>query len=119
VVDDAETISVEVEPAIEPEAVAVTPDPVITEDAGKATRKPRARRKKTDVVAESLTETVTAPLAEAVNEAPEAPAPVEATVSVLERPLVEVQSFEPTPSVVDPAEITTPPEKPKRGWWRK
>ncbi|WP_420710458.1 Rne/Rng family ribonuclease [Asticcacaulis sp. SL142] len=121
VADDTATISVEVEPAVAPEVVEVAPEPVAAEDAGKTTRKPRARRKKTDVVAESLTETVTAPMTEATDQAEviEAPAPVDTTVSVLERPLVEVQSFEPAPSVVDPAEITTPPEKPKRGWWRK
>jgi ribonuclease E len=102
------------------------------DEAPKKARRPRSRgRKAADaetpaeaiaeapVVAETVVETVeSAPLVAAdvevaapvVVEAPSAPA------------LVVVEAApEPTPVAVtpDPAEIVTPPEKPKRGWWRR
>jgi len=73
-------------------------------------RKTRSRKKKTD----------DAP-AEAVV-AVEAPADVIATAPEPEPVVVEpepVKELEPVVAEVDPHEIAAPPEKPKRGWWRK
>ncbi|MFT4075586.1 MAG: Rne/Rng family ribonuclease [Asticcacaulis sp.] len=77
-------------------AFAATEAPVIEAETPKPARKSRSRKKVAEVVAEPV-------LAEVVTEtvAVAAPEPVA------------------TDPVVDPNEISAPPEKPKRGWWRR
>jgi ribonuclease E len=100
------------------------------DEAPKKARRPRSRgRKASD--GEASTDTATeAPVAEVVEETPlvaadvevAAPVVVEAAPEPVAKPEpVAVAFAEPTSVVVepDPAEILTPPEKPKRGWWRR
>lgn len=91
------------------------------DEAPKKARRPRSRgRKAAD--AEAPTETpVEAPAVEVVEETPLVAAEVEIPAPVAEPEPVAVAAAEPVPVVVepDPAEILTPPEKPKRGWWRR
>lgn len=91
------------------------------DEAPKKARRPRSRgRKAAD--AEAPTETpVEAPAFEVVEETPLVAAEVEIPAPVAEPEPVAVAAAEPVPVVVepDPAEILTPPEKPKRGWWRR
>jgi ribonuclease E len=96
--------------------------PAVEEPTPKPTRARRSRSKK--AVAEAVA-------AEAVPaEALEAPAPVtEAEAPVVapaeSEPAPEPVTAEaiapppPEPELVDAAEISAPPEKPKRGWWRR
>jgi len=117
------------------------------EDAPKKARRPRSRGRKaadevaSDAVAETPVETEVEAEAEApVEEIAPAPAPavedvplVAAEVEV-EAPAPVIRQVEPeaapepvvsepvaAPAAVepDPSEISTPPEKPKRGWWRR
>ena len=84
-----------------------TPEPDIEIVPVAPARKTRSRKKKTDeVVVEAAAET---PVAET------APEPV-AVEPVAPEP---VKELEPAVAEVDPHEIAAPPEKPKRGWWRK
>jgi ribonuclease E len=100
------------------------------DEAPKKARRPRSRgRKAAD--AEVSTETaVETPVAETVEDTPLVAADVEvATPVVVEtapEPVAEpepvaaaVAEPEPVSTEPDPAEILTPPEKPKRGWWRR
>ncbi len=98
------------------------------EDAPKKARRPRSRgRKSADVEAQAETGAEAA-VAEVVEEAPlvaadvDVPAPVVAEPAPAPEP-VEVAAAAPESAPVaaepDPAEILTPPEKPKRGWWRR
>jgi ribonuclease E len=107
------------------------------DEAPKKARRPRSRGRKT-----ADAETVEALSAEApvemVEDAPlvaadvEVEAPVAAPVPIVAEPEpvptpepVAVATPEPAPAPApvaaepDPAEILTPPEKPKRGWWRR
>ncbi len=96
------------------------------DEAPKKARRPRSRGRKT-VDAEALAETaIEAPVAEApsvetVEETPLVAAEVEIPTPVAEPEPVAVAAVEAAPIAVepDPAEIVTPPEKPKRGWWRR
>ncbi|ESQ76428.1 ribonuclease E [Asticcacaulis sp. AC402] len=92
-----------VAPDLEPEAA-----PAVTMVEPEApVKKPRSRKK-------------AAPVVEAQETAVEALPPVLAE-PVLE-PVLEaepVKVLEPVAAEPDPNEITAPPEKPKRGWWRK
>ena len=91
-------------PAPEPEAIAEpAPEPVTANaDAPPSGKKPRASRAKAKP----------APLAEVVAEAaPEAIAPPE--------PAPEPEPAVVAPRKPDPAEISTPPAAPRRGWWRR
>ncbi|ALL13501.1 Rne/Rng family ribonuclease [Caulobacter henricii] len=107
--------------------------PAPSVDAPKKARRPRSRGRKGD--APVIEDTIEATSDAA---APEVAAPVEPVVvepvsvpQVAEPPAVEVQAApEPTPAVEaviaptapvtpDPAEITTPPAKPRGGWWRR
>ncbi len=85
-----------------------TPEPDI-EVVPVPAKKTRSRKKKTDeVVAEAAAEPVADIAAEpAVAEVAPEPAPE------------PVKELEPVVAEVDPHEIGAPPEKPKRGWWRK
>ncbi|CAN5404776.1 ribonuclease E/G [soil metagenome] len=103
------------------------------EDAPKKARRPRSRgRKASDEVVETIE--VEAP-AEVADEAVAETSVAEVVAPVIEdTPLVaaDVEVAAPTPAPAselvvpepvavepDPAEIMTPPEKPKRGWWRR
>jgi len=109
--------------------------PAPSEDAPKKARRPRARGRKADVdaasEADAVTETalVEEPVAEAVAEVP---APVEVTPEVLVEPEpIAASAPQPAPepepvletaaapAQPDPAEISDPPAKPRKGWWRR
>jgi ribonuclease E len=94
------------EPAAETPAETAAPEPV-AEEAAAPVRKTRSRKKKTEdapVAAEAMA-------AEPLTTAPE-PEPV--------APAAEPEKvLEPAVAEVDPHEIAAPPEKPKRGWWRR
>ncbi len=93
----------EPEPEPAPEAVAEAPP----------AKKPRARRTKASIAAEAAAE---AAAAEPVTEA--APEPlVEVAPAPEPEPAPEPQA--PVVRAPDPAEITTPPAAPRRGWWRR
>ena len=81
-----------------------TPEPVA--EAAPVKKATRSRKKKTDDVAVEA-EAVAEPVAVAPEPVAAEPAP--APVKVLEPAIAEP----------DPHEIAAPPEKPKRGWWRK
>jgi ribonuclease E len=92
------------------------------DEAPKKARRPRSRGRKADAVEVAPEAVAEAPAVEAVEEAPLVAADVEVAppvvVEAAPEPVVEPQA---TPIAVgpDPAEILTPPEKPKRGWWRR
>jgi len=99
------------------------------DEAPKKARRPRSRGRKTadaETASEAAVEAlpVEAPVVEAVEAVEETPlvaAEVEIPAPAPEPEPVAVAAAEPAPAVVepDPAEILTPPEKPKRGWWRR
>ncbi|MDO8901301.1 MAG: Rne/Rng family ribonuclease [Phenylobacterium sp.] len=129
----AET-STESEVAAEPEAVAEsapepmtaeTPAEAVAEDAPKPKRA-RTRRKAEPKpqAAEAEVEVETAPMAPPSEPEPE-PAPAAAPEPVASPPpqpaeiaVAQTGSAEPE-AIPDPAEITSPPAKPRRGWWRR
>jgi ribonuclease E len=103
------------------------------EEPPKKARRPRSRGRKAtedaapnaeviETLVEAVVETsVVAPVAEdtplvAADVEVEAPAAIapEAASAPAQEPIVTLVSTTP-----DPAEISTPPEKPKRGWWRR
>lgn len=106
------------------------------EEAPKKARRPRSRGRKTaDEAAPEAAEAPVEVVAEAAVTPMEEVAPIAAPV-VEDAPLVaadvEVAAPAPAPQPIalepvvapvaaepDPAEISTPPEKPKRGWWRR
>ncbi|MBI1407607.1 MAG: Rne/Rng family ribonuclease [Caulobacter sp.] len=110
--------------------VELTPEP----EPVKKPRRARGRGKKADAEAEVVAEQPAADAIPAPAE-PEAPAPAQADSAQVEAPQVEAApepapqaQAEPEPAPApapvvpaepDPAEITAPPAKPKRGWWRK
>jgi len=104
VADAAEAEPVQAEAPAAPEPVVAEPEPVVAETPAPA---PKARRSR----AKAAPAAVEAPVVETVVEA--APEPVPAPEPVA--------APAPTPVAVepDPAEISAPPEKPKRGWWRR
>ena len=92
------------------------------EEPVKKARKSRAKPKKAEEVVEAAPE---AP-SEAVEAAPEpvveapAPAPEPAPEPVVAAAPEPAPAPEPAaPAEPDPNEITAPPEKPKKGWWRR
>jgi ribonuclease E len=102
------------------------------DEAPKKARRPRSRGRKTADDAEALAEaapdapaveapSIEAPSVEAVEETPLVAAEVEIPAPVTEPEPVAVAAMETAPvsAEPDPAEILTPPEKPKRGWWRR
>jgi ribonuclease E len=124
-------------PILAPPVIAAPPTDVWVElpeveEAPKKPKRTRSRAKKTTEtveVAETPAVTTMAPEAtieasepEVVEVAPPAPAveakpetQLEAAVQVA--PVEEAKPAE--PAQPDPNEITTPPEKPRRGWWRR
>ncbi|MBC7167038.1 ribonuclease E/G, partial [Phenylobacterium sp.] len=111
-------------PAETPEVEAAAPAeeaPAEAEAPAPAKPKRTRTRRKAEPAAEAppAAETEAAPAAE-----PEAaPAPADEPVSVAavasEPPATPEQAVEPVATEPDPAEITAPPAKPKRGWWRR
>jgi ribonuclease E len=98
------------------------------EEAPKKARRPRSRGRKTadaEAPVEVAEEVVDTPLVAAdveVETPAPAPAPAAPPVDIAPEPVaVSAPEPEPVPVAVepDPAEIVTPPEKPKRGWWRR
>ena len=95
------------------------------EETPKKPKRTRSRAKKAapDVVAEAAPETAEA-VAEAVTESVGV-APPEPVVEAAPEPApapepeVVVEVAATAPAEPDPNEITTPPEKPRRGWWRR
>jgi len=96
------------------------------DEAPKKARRPRSRGRKAadaEVPSEAVAEAFVAeetPLVAADVEVA-APVVVEATPEPIADPEPVAAAAEPAPVAVepDPAEILTPPEKPKRGWWRR
>ncbi|KRA61320.1 ribonuclease E [Caulobacter sp. Root656] len=101
------------------------------DEAPKKARRPRSRGRKAadaEALAEAAVEapvaetpSVAAPSVETVEETPLVAAEVEIAAPVAEPEPVAVAAPEAAPVSLepDPAEILTPPEKPKRGWWRR
>jgi len=88
-----------VEPQPEPPVLpAAEPEPVIAE--APPAKKPRSRKKAAPAPEPAAEAAVAAEVAEAVAEPEPAPEP-------------------PAPRAPDPAEISTPPAAPRRGWWRR
>ncbi|MDC7681697.1 Rne/Rng family ribonuclease [Asticcacaulis sp. BYS171W] len=128
----AETVEAPVEAVSEPVAEVAVEAPVEAApvEEVKPVRKTRSRKKKVDEpVVEVETTTVEAPVDAAIK-APEPPVAevVETAVPEVIEPVAPepdpiplTGSFEPETVAVeaDPTEIVAPPEKPKRGWWRR
>ncbi|WP_031236774.1 Rne/Rng family ribonuclease [Asticcacaulis sp. AC460] len=92
-------VASELEPETAPAVVAIEPE------APAPAKKTRSRKK-------------AAPVVEAQETAVEDLTPVVAEVAPEPEP-EPVKVLEPVAAEPDPNEITAPPEKPKRGWWRK
>lgn len=100
-----------------------------TEEAPKKPKRTRSRKKPTAEVAEAaeaVAEVVTESAAIAPPEPDAAPEAEPVVESAPERepapapePEVVADAAPEAPAEPDPAEITTPPEKPRRGWWRR
>ncbi|MDB5466646.1 MAG: Rne/Rng family ribonuclease, partial [Phenylobacterium sp.] len=94
--------------APEPETVAEpepVPEPVAANSDAPPARKPRSRSRKAATV-----------------EADAAAAPVEAAAPAATEPTPEPEPASvaaPAPRGPDPAEISTPPSAPRKGWWRR
>lgn len=104
----SETVEAAAPEVVELEVVEAAPEP---EAEAKPAKPARARRSRAKAAPEA---------------APEAPAEVVAEVEAppvaepAPEPVVEIVAVEPAaPAEPDPAEITAPPPKPKKGWWRR
>lgn len=93
--------------AVIEEAAAPIPEPVVEAEAPAPAKRSRARKPKAEAV---------------VAEAPAAEPAMEAVAE----PVVEAPPAKPAraskakaPSAADPAEISTPPAAPRKGWWRR
>jgi ribonuclease E len=107
--------------------------PAPSEDAPKKARRPRARGRKADVVTEGAEEAAAeTPVVEDAVAVADVPAPVEVTQEVLVEPApIAASAPQPAPepepvletvaapAEPDPAEISDPPAKPRKGWWRR
>jgi ribonuclease E len=102
-----------------PAEPVVVEAPVATEAAVEPPAKPvrtRKRKTKAEIAAEAAAQ------AEAASEEPQAaPVVAEAAPEPVAAPAVEPAAAQetPAPREPDPAEITTPPAAPRRGWWRR
>jgi len=124
-------------PVLAPPVIAAPPADVWVElpeveDAPKKPKRARSRSKKAapeaaEAVAEIVTETVAvAPsepeeepvVAEVAPEPTPAPAP-EPAPKPASAPQPVAEAAPAAPAEPDPNEITTPPEKPRKGWWRR
>ena len=89
------------------------------EEPVKKARKSRAKPKKAEEAVEAAPEAVEAAPEPAIEEAP-APAPEPVAAAAPEpAPVAELAPEPAAPALPDPNEITAPPEKPKKGWWRR
>jgi len=122
-------------PVLAPPVIAGPPADVWVElpEAEEAPKKPkrtRSRGKKAvaeeaveaapeaEAVAEAVTESVAVvPPEPVVEAAPEPVAPATPEPAPAPEPVVEAAPA--APAEPDPNEITTPPEKPRKGWWRR
>jgi ribonuclease E len=137
---DAPVFATEAElPVIAPSVVEPPPSdiwvelPAPSEDAPKKARRPRARGRKADVVTEGAEEAAAeTPVVEDAVAVADVPAPVEVTQEVLVEPApIAASAPQPAPepepvletvaapAEPDPAEISDPPAKPRKGWWRR
>ncbi|WP_421737761.1 Rne/Rng family ribonuclease [Caulobacter sp.] len=99
--------------------------PAPSEDAPKKARRPRARGRKADAAVDAVAETEAVAVEEPAAVV-EVAAPVEAAPEVVVEP-TPVAAPEPEPALEtvsapaepDPAEISEPPAKPRKGWWRR
>ncbi|HYE47931.1 MAG TPA: ribonuclease E/G [Caulobacter sp.] len=89
-------------------------------------RKPRRSRAKAKKVEDEapVAEAAPEPVAEVIEAAPEPEAPAPAPEPEPEPVVAAAPEAAPAPEPAkaaepDPAEITAPPEKPKKGWWRR
>ena len=114
--DSAAEAPVETQVEAPVEAEAVTAEPVVEAEievvAEKAPPKRASRRRASPAAAEAP-----APV-EATPAPVEAPAPVPEPVAVAVVPAPEPERVL-TPAAPDPAEISSPPAAPRRGWWRR
>ncbi|ESQ84357.1 hypothetical protein AEAC466_08360 [Asticcacaulis sp. AC466] len=125
-------VAPELTPQSDPAIAVLAPVDVTAEVAemAKPVRKTRSRKKVVDETAETKSADI-APEAIASVPAPVAPKPKAArgrkaaapvAVEALVEDVITVSLPEPEPQPVvapDPNEISAPPEKPKRGWWRR
>ncbi|KQV57182.1 MULTISPECIES: ribonuclease E/G [unclassified Caulobacter] len=94
------------------------------EEAPKKAKRPRARGKKAAAAdaaetAEAVAEVVTETVAVAPPEPEEVPVVAAAPEPVPAPEPVVAEAAPAAPAEPDPNEITTPPEKPRKGWWRR
>jgi ribonuclease E len=102
-----ETVETPAEPVAEAAPIAIEAAPE-TEAPAKPARRTRTRKKAVDAE----------PAAEPAAPAPDAVIAETAPAPEPEK-MLETVAAEPAQSEPDPAEISAPPEKPKRGWWRR
>ena len=111
--------------AVDPEAAfAASAPPMIAVEAAKPARKVRSRKKteEADTVEAALVETAAEPVKAKASRAKTAKKVLEPAIA---EPVITetVAAAPPEPEapepVTDPNEISAPPEKPKRGWWRR
>jgi ribonuclease E len=120
----------------EPMADAWVELPPVAESKPKSRRKPARSNRKSEIIDEASTDAVSEPVAEPgiaepvtlessppVMDPSPMPEAVAEPVSAEPEPAVEapapVLAYTSEPVEPDAAEITAPPEKPKRGWWRR
>jgi ribonuclease E len=103
----AETVEAAAEPAAAPEPVVAEVAPAPAEEAAPA---PKRRSRARKPVAEPAPAEAVPSSAETAPEPPPVPAPA---------PVLETVAATPVPAEPDPAEISTPPATPRRGWWRR
>ena len=111
-------------PPTEDAAPAIAAEPAVAEaPAADAEAPAKPKRTRTRRKAEPAPEAAAAPVAEPETPAAPEPSPEPEPVSVAavasEPPATPEQAVEPVAAEPDPAEITAPPAKPKRGWWRR
>lgn len=130
------------EPKPEPVIAAVTAEPAGVEEEiwvelpaePEAEAKPKRRRRKRKDEAETPEAVAEEPVVETAAEVEATPEPIAeveptpepapepepvAAAPVVEEVVAEAPSEPPPPPEPDPNEISAPPEKPKRGWWRR
>jgi len=121
-------------PVLAPPVISAPPADVWVElpEAEEAPKKPkrvRSRGKKAvaedaapDVAAEPAVEAVAEAVTESVAVVPPAPEPEPAPAAepvAVAQPEPVVETAPAVPTAPDPNEISAPPEKPRRGWWRR
>ena len=111
-------------PPTEDAAPAIAAEPAVADAPADAEAPAKPKRTRTRRKAEPAPEAATpaaepeTPAAPAPSPEPE-PEPVSVAAVANEPPATPEQAVEPVAAEPDPAEITAPPAKPKRGWWRR